>query len=219
MKKIIKGILMVTMVFIFGVMVTSNNGMAADNKKALKEYSKQLADSSFQKEFKSTKNYFGVVDINKDGVDELLLSKNSAGNKMITVASYAKGIHTWYTTSVTKPIYYNTGKKGILISYPEVVVYYEMFSREYKAYDGNYKIQSPQGHIVMYEKSDKKYHYYWGDLSYETLSKEKKMNKSQCDSFLEKQSWAFTEKDRGTMKVKFYKNNAANRKKLAQGKF
>ena len=189
-----------------GILICGNGMEANAASKEVKAYSKFLNKSKNEKEYK----YFAIVDINKDGVYELLGSNKSNIKKerWISLVLYKNGDASPYYSTTTQEILYSHKKqKGIRFVY-EGTITYETLSN-----DGWSSVK-----MLSKAKINGKtqYYYYKGDMSGES-GISKKISKSKYTKYL-KQSWAFNAKSSGVKKVKFYKNTSANRTKLKNGK-
>lgn len=197
---------MLSCMLLVGVLVCGNGIDANAASKEVKAYSKYLAKNKKDSSFK----HFAIVDVNKDGVYELIGSNkmNKKTERWISLVLYKNDdVCPYYSVPTQDVLYSHKKQKGLRYVYDGVITY------ETLSNDGWSSVK-----ILSKQKVNGKtqYYYYTGDLSGESGTS-KKISKEKYKKYLKK-SWAFNAKSVGVKKVKFYKNTAANRKKLQKGK-
>lgn len=209
MKRITKS--MVTMAAMAGLVM----GMAfpaeakVSNSKILKGYAAWLREDH-EEPFK----YFALVDANKDGSPELLAVSKMSGGKIKSMVDFV----SFYKNSgeacsiggygTTPYLYYNVTQKGILFEKDQ----YEYMNGTQKGRSGKYF----SSNVKTIMKDGKKYIVTEGHISGEYDMKTQKVSAATVKKY--RKSWAFSQKSRGTKKVKFVKITKSNLKKLEQGK-
>ena len=204
MKKLVFKVL--SCLLLVGAIVCGSNVTAEAASKEVKAYSKYLSQNKNVSEYK----YFAIVDVNKDGVYELLGSNkpNRKKERWISVTLYRNGgASPYYSTTTQDILYAHKTQKGIRFVLDGTITYETLSNDGWSS-------------VKMLTKSKvngkTKYYYYEGDMSGEGGTY-KKITKAKYNKYL-KQSWAFNAKSSGVKKVRFYKNTSANRAKLKQGK-
>ena len=158
--------------------------------------------------------YFALVDANKDGNPELLAVSKMKGGKikgMVDFVSFYKNSGEACSSGgygTTPYLYYNSMQKGILFEKDQ----YEYMNGTQKGESGKFFASNVR--TIM--KDGKRYVITEGHISGEYDMKTQKASASAVKRY--RKSWAFSQKGKGTKKVKFVKVTNANLKKLQQGK-
>ncbi|MDE7423133.1 MAG: hypothetical protein K2N51_05515 [Lachnospiraceae bacterium] len=219
-KRLFKGIIAI---FVIAVMAcetfcgiqSAKADTIVSNKIICKNYYRYLKQYAEEYNYK----YFALVDANKDGKPELVTAekkvKKSAQNAIGFASFNTKTGETHASGAIGSKgfVYYNTKQKGILTTLGSNY-YYEYMRRKFDTVDGGKGFGS-WGRSLC--KNGKKYSYYKGDAAGDHVAVEwKTISKATYKKY--KKSWAFSPSNKTTKKVKFYKINKKNLKKLKNGK-
>ncbi len=208
-KKVLVKLL--SLALVAGVIFSGNVVGASAASAEAKAYSKFLSGNN-NYEYWNADDYkwFALVDINKDGVSELIGSnmKNKKASRWVNLVLYRNGaVYPYYGASTQDILYSHKTQLGIRMVSDGTITY------ETLADDGYSSVKS----LFKYKENGKtKYEFYSGHMSGES-GNWKTLTKKQYKKYLKK-AWAFNGKSSGVKKVRFYKNTAANRNKLKTGK-